>query len=336
MTGQVSKAFLIAEVAQAHDGNLNIAHAFIEAVSKTGADAIKFQTHYAAEETSELEEWRTRFSRIDETRYGYWQRMEFTPEEWLGLARHASEVGLVFMSSSFSLKANAVLAACGMKYWKIASGELTNYPLVDDICRRNGKMILSCGLAEEAEIKKTVERIRARGGDVKSVLECTSKYPTPLQEINLERMVGRGKSLDFPFGLSDHSADTLPSIAAITLGANVIEVHVTMHEHYFGPDNSASLTLSQLSELAFARDRMAKLLSSTSIDVEYRKRMQSLFRKSIYVKRNLKAGHFLTIDDLAFRKPSASIGAEDYESVLGKETLKDLNADVALDWEDFK
>lgn len=336
MTSQADKAFLIAEVAQAHDGNLNIAHAFVDAVSKTGADAIKFQTHYAAEETSELEPWRKRFSRIDETRYSYWKRMEFTPEEWLGLARHAAEVGLVFMSSSFSLKANSVLANCGMKYWKIASGELTNYPLIDDICLRGGTMILSCGLAEEDEIAATAARIRSRGGAILSVLECTSKYPTPLEEIDLERMRARGATLALPFGLSDHSADLLPSISAMTLGANVIEVHVTMHEDYFGPDNPASLTLRQLKDLASARDRLVPLLASVNPDVEYRDRMKKIFRKSIYLARNVRAGQCLQIDDLAFRKPSSFIGAEHYESVLNKTAARDLSLGDALTWEDFQ
>lgn len=328
-------AFLIAEVAQAHDGNLNIAHAFIDAVAKTGADAIKFQTHYAADETSLTEPWRKQFSRIDDTRYNYWKRMEFTPQEWKGLSQHATEAGLVFMSSPFSLKANQVLANCGMTLWKIASGELTNYPLIDDICSRGGTMILSCGLAEEKEIIRTTERIHARGGKVLSVLECTSKYPTPLEEVDLKRMQERGAMLDLAFGLSDHSADSLPSICAMTLGANVIEVHVTMHEDYFGPDNVASLTLSQLRQLASARDRLVPLLSNVTQDSADRDTMKQIFRKSIYLLRDVEKGQTVALDDLAFLKPAATIGAEAYEEVLGRQAAASLRAGDPLKWEDL-
>jgi N,N'-diacetyllegionaminate synthase len=336
MMDTVTGAFIIAEVAQAHDGNLNIAHAFVDAVAKTGADAIKFQTHYAAEETSLAEPWRKRFSWIDDTRYGYWQRMEFTPEQWKGLARHAEDVDLEFMSSSFSLKANEVLADCGMTYWKIASGELTNYPLIDDICRRGGTMILSCGLAEEDEIARTVARIRHRGGKVMSVLECTSKYPTPLEEIDLDRMRARAAELDVPFGLSDHSADPLPSICAMAFGANVIEVHVTMHEDFFGPDNPASLTLSQIRELVSVRDRLVRLKAPVHRDTSSRNRMKQIFRKSIYLSRDVQRGQPLTLENLAFRKPMADIGAEAYEDVLGRTASKDLVADAPLTWKDLQ
>lgn len=328
--------FIIAEVAQAHDGSLNIAHAFVDAVAKTGADAIKFQTHYAAEETSLSEPWRKQFSWNDSTRYDYWQRMEFTPEQWKGLANHANEVGLEFMSSPFSLKANEVLADCGMAYWKIASGELTNYPLIDDVCRRGGRIILSCGLADENEILRTVARIRHRGGEIMSVLECTSKYPTPLEEINLKRMCARGDELTVPFGLSDHSADPLPSICAMAFGANVIEVHVTMHEDYFGPDNSSSLTLGQITELVSIRDRLSRLQSPVKCDSSSRNQMKQIFRKSIYLSRDVKKGQPLTLGDLAFLKPMADIGAEAYEDVLGRPVSKDLVANMPLTWKDLQ
>lgn len=336
MTDSVKGAFIVAEVAQAHDGNLNIAHAFVDAVAKTGADAIKFQTHYAAEETSLAEPWRKRFSWIDDTRYSYWQRIEFKPDQWIGLAQHAKDVGLQFMSSPFSLKANEILADCGMDYWKIASGEMTNYPLIDDICRRGGAMILSCGLVEEDEIARTVARIRHRGGKVMSVLECTSKYPTPLEEIDLGRMRARGAELDVPFGLSDHSADPLPSVCAMAFGANVIEVHVTMNEDYFGPDNPASLNLSQIRELVVARDKLFRLMGRANHDTSSRNHMKQIFRKSIYLSRAVEKGQSLTMKDLAFRKPMADIGAEAYEDILGRLAGMDMPADTPLTWKDLQ
>ncbi|MBT6433650.1 MAG: N-acetylneuraminate synthase, partial [Deltaproteobacteria bacterium] len=126
---------IIAEIAQAHDGSLGQAHAYIDAVARTGADAIKFQTHIAAAESTPGEPWRIKFSRQDDTRYEYWQRMEFTPEQWVGLSEHARESGLLFLSTPFSMEAADLLIKLDMEAWKIGSGEVTNGELIGKLAK---------------------------------------------------------------------------------------------------------------------------------------------------------------------------------------------------------
>src|SRR5262245_58918033 len=173
-----AKCLIVGEVAQAHDGSLGLAHAFIDAIAAAGADAVKFQTHIAAAESTPAEPWRVRFSPRDETRYEYWQRMEFAEAEWHGLKRHAADRGLAFISSPFSTEAVDLLERVGVAAWKVASGEVTNPPLLDRLLAGGRPVLLSSGLSLLAEVDAAVARIRAK--DVPSaVLQCTSAYPCP-------------------------------------------------------------------------------------------------------------------------------------------------------------
>ena len=154
---------IIAEVAQAHDGSLGTAHAYIDAAARAGADAVKFQTHIAAAESSPAEPWRVKFSLQDATRYDYWRRMEFTEEQWAGLRMHADETGLIFLSSPFSVEAAEMLLRVGMRAWKIASGEVNNVPLFECITATRLPVLLSTGMSRLAEIDRAVERVGAAG-----------------------------------------------------------------------------------------------------------------------------------------------------------------------------
>jgi N,N'-diacetyllegionaminate synthase len=328
--------YIIAEVGMAHDGNLNFAHAFIDMVAKTGADAIKFQTHLADYESSPLEPWRIRFSRLDGKRIDYWRRTEFSRQEWIELASHCESVGLAFMSSPFSIEAAKVLESCRMKIWKIASGELLNYPLIDYLSERRVDLLLSTGLAEEGEVDEAVSRIIGRGGNIIGVLECTSKYPTPLNEVNLIRMRERGVRLNKPYGLSDHSGDVAPACIAMTLGASFIEVHVAVGREAFGPDTSASLTGLQVREIVDFRQKLSLLHNGGTQDQNERTQMKQRFRKSIYLGRAMQAGEKVTLNDLRFLKPMAGIGAEFYEQVIGRVAARDLSEGAPLEWDSLK
>src|SRR2546427_10068057 len=153
---------IVGEIAQAHDGSLGFAHAFIDAIAASGADAVKFQTHIAAAESTPGEPWRVRFSRQDESRYAYWRRMEFTEEQWHGLRRHATERGLLFLSSPFSVEALELLTRVGVAAWKVASGEVSNPAILDRMMATDLPVILSTGLSRLDEIDAAVTRIRAR------------------------------------------------------------------------------------------------------------------------------------------------------------------------------
>src|ERR1041384_1092075 len=178
------RAMIIAEIAQAHDGSLGAAHAYIDSVAQAGADAVKFQTHLAAAESTPSEPWRVRFSLQDASRYDYWKRMEFSEEAWRGGRSHAEDRGLRFLSSPFSRAAVELLARIGVAAWKIPSGETGSGDLLESVLNAGGPILLSTGMSDWDEIDGAVSRIRARGTPL-AVLQCTSEYPCPPERIGL-------------------------------------------------------------------------------------------------------------------------------------------------------
>src|SRR5262245_48088742 len=194
--------FIVAEVAQAHDGSLGIAHAYIDAVASAGADAVKFQTHIAAAESTPGEPWRVKFSKQDASRYDYWKRMEFTEEQWRGLKQHAEERGLLFLSSPFSSAAVQLLERLDVAAWKVASGEVSNVLLLDEMVRTNKPVLLSSGMSNLAELDRAVELVRDARVPV-AVLQCTSLYPCPPEKVGLEQLAAYRQRYQCPVGLSD-------------------------------------------------------------------------------------------------------------------------------------
>ena len=179
---------IVGEVAQSHDGSLGLAHAFIDAIASAGADAVKFQTHIAAAESTPGEPWRVKFSRQDATRYDYWQRMEFTERQWRGLEDHAEERGLLFLSSPFSLEAVELLGRLGMAAWKIASGEVSNLPLLERDGPDEAADAAVVGHEQPARARcRRGDRARGRGVPF-AVMQCTLAYPCPPEKIGLNML----------------------------------------------------------------------------------------------------------------------------------------------------
>ncbi len=331
-------AFIIAEVAQAHDGSLGAAHAFIDVAADAGVDAIKFQTHIAAAESTLDERFRVRFSAQDQTRYAYWRRMEFAPEQWQGLADHARDRDLVFLSSAFSLEAARMLAGIGMPAWKVGSGEIASSSLLEAMCETGAPILLSTGMSDWAEIEAAVTRVRALGAPL-ALLQCTSRYPTPLDEVGLNVIDKMRARFGVPVGLSDHTGTPWPALAAMAHGAALIEVHLTLHPKAFGPDVPASLTPEQLQFLVAARDAFATI-DANPVDKDALaselSSMRELFGKSVAPARPLKRGEVLTRDMLTLKKPGNGIAADKIDTLLGRTLGRDVSPDRLLRWKDLE
>jgi N-acetylneuraminate synthase len=317
---------VVAEVAQAHDGSLGAAHAYIDAVALTGAQAIKFQTHFAAEESTVEEPWRVRFSKQDATRYDYWKRMEFNEDQWAGLAKHAREKGLIFLSSPFSLRAVALLESLGIPAWKIASGEVSNPQLLDRVASTGKPVLLSSGLSGWDELDAAVARVRRAGAPI-AVLQATTAYPCPPERLGLNLVDELRRRYRCPVGLSDHSATIYAGLAAVAMGAHLLEVHVVFSRDCFGPDTGASLTLSELADLVRGTQFLHRALVHP-LDKEKEAASQAeikrLFSKSVVAARNLHAGELLTDVDLALKKPGTGIPAARMCTVLGRRLVRDV------------
>ncbi len=327
------RVVVIGEVAQAHDGSLGLAHAHIDAIADAGADAVKFQTHIAAAESSPDEPWRVRFSYEDETRMDYWRRMEFEPEQWAGLRDHAAQRGLAFLSSPFSLEAVDLLEHVGVAAWKVASGETTNRPLLERCAASGLPMLISTGMSPWEEVDAAVALVREHSSAPLAVLQCTSAYPTPPADLGLNLIAEIGERYDCDAGLSDHSGTIFGSLAAVALGARVVEVHVTLSREMFGPDVVASVTTGELAELVRGtRFVEAALASAVDKDAmaERLAPMRDLFSKSVVVRRDLPAGAVLAAADLALRKPGGGLPSSHLEELVGRRLRSAVVAGRAL------
>jgi N,N'-diacetyllegionaminate synthase len=338
LVGCGAPCFVILEVGQAHDGSLGLAHQFIDAAAEIGADAVKFQTHIAAAESTLDEPFRVKFSRQDETRYAYWRRMEFTAEQWAGLASHCAEKKLLFLSSAFSVEAVALLARIGMPAWKVASGELGSRAVLEAMKATGAPFLVSSGMSRWAELDELVIELRDAGPGL-AVLQCTTRYPTPLEQVGLNVIAEMRARFACPVGLSDHSGTPFPAMAAIARGADVIEAHLTLDRRMFGPDVSSSLTVAEFGNLVAFRDALARI-DAHPVDKDAMAQelapMRAMFRRSLAPVRALACGTVLEAGMLTAKKPSTGIPETRLTDVLGRRLARDVVPERLLRWEDLE
>jgi N-acetylneuraminate synthase len=332
------RCLVIGEVGIAHDGSLGAAHAFIDAIAAAGADAVKFQTHIAAAESTPSEPFRVKFSRQDATRYDFWRRLEFSEEQWRGLADHAAERALLFLSSPFSLEAVDLLARLGMRMWKIASGEIGNLAMLDRIIATGRPVILSSGMSDLAELDTAASRVKAAALPL-AVLQCTTAYPCPPERIGLNMLATFRERYQSFVGLSDHSGTIYPALAGAALGMEVFETHVTLSRDAFGPDVKASVTPSELRQIVEGI-RFIETMRSHPVDKDAVARemtpLRNIFTKSVVARRNLPAGAVLAEADLAVKKPGTGIPGNRLADVIGRRLRRALTVDELLRAEDLE
>ncbi len=332
-----NRALIIAEIGQAHDGSLGIAHSYIDSVADAGADAVKFQTHIAEEESTPSEAWRVPFSYEDATRLEYWRRMEFSPEQWLGLQKHANERGLLFLSSPFSLKAFNLLHSMRLPAWKVASGELTHTPLLEAIAATGQPVLLSSGMSSWRDLDDAVQRFRNHDCPL-ACFQCTTAYPSPPAATGLNVLSIMHKRYGCLVGLSDHSGEIYPGLFAVALGARLIEVHVTFDKALFGPDTKASLTFPQLRQLtegvAFFHQATSHPVDKDQV-AEQMSPTRALFGRSVVAATNLSAGTILETNHLALKKPGTGLPPSAIDSLIGRSLVGDIEKDHLLNHTDL-
>lgn len=327
--GVESPTMVIAEVAQAHDGSLGTAHAFVDAIADAGADAVKFQTHIAHAESTPAEPFRVPFSLQDASRYEYWERTSFTEQQWIGLAEHASQRRLFFLSSPFSVEAVELLERVGVPAWKVGSGEVANEELLTRIAVTGLPILLSSGMSALDELDRAVGLIRTSDSPV-IVLQCTSEYPSPPERTGLNMLSVFRERYRCPVGLSDHSGTIYPSLAAVALGAAVVEVHVALSREMFGPDVQASITTRELRQLCdgarFLDRALAQPVDKDALAQELEP-VRELFRRSIAFRTDLPAGTILEGAHLALKKPGTGLPAERMSTLVGRRLNRPVRSD---------
>lgn len=332
------RSLVIGEVALTHDGSLGLAHAFVDAIADAGADAVKFQTHIAAAESTPSEPFRVKFSRQDKTRYDYWKRMEFTEEGWRGLAEHARERGILFLSSPFSIQAVDLLERIGVPLWKIASGETSNTTLLDRILDTRKPVLLSTGMSPLEEIDRAVARVRARHADL-GVFQCTTAYPCPPEKIGLNLIPFYRERYGCWVGLSDHSATIFPGLAGAAMGMDMLEVHVALSREMFGPDVIASITTQELRQLVDGI-RFIERMRAHPLDKDESAQetapLRKLFTRSLVACASLPAGTVIEREHVVIKKPGTGLPPDRLEDVIGRRLARRVTADQVLTAEDIE
>jgi N,N'-diacetyllegionaminate synthase len=332
------RCLIIGEVALTHDGSLGQAHAFIDAIAAAGADAVKFQTHIAAAESTPSEPFRVAFSRQDTTRYGYWKRMEFSEEQWGGLADHARQRGLLFLSSAFSTQAVDLLERIGMPLWKVGSGESFNVELTDRMAATGAPVLLSTGMSTLDDIDAAVARVRSKGVPV-GVFQCTTAYPCPPEKVGLNMLAVYRERYACLVGLSDHSATIYPGLAAVTMGADLLELHVTMSREMFGPDVPASVTTAELRQLVdgvrFIERMRAHPVDKDALAADTAP-LRRIFTRSIVAARALPAGAVIAHGDVVLKKPGTGLPPDRLNDIVGRTLRRAVAADALLAVEDIE
>ncbi|MCP9485407.1 MAG: N-acetylneuraminate synthase family protein [Gaiellaceae bacterium MAG52_C11] len=330
--GPGEPALVIAEIGNNHDGSVHQAIRMIEAAADAGAGAVKFQTHITEAEMHPSTPTPPHFS---EPRWEFSKRMELDGDEHALLKERAESLGLLFFSSPFSIEAVDMLEQIGSPCYKIASGEVTNPPLLEAVAATGKPVLLSTGMSGIEDIERALGVLEQGGTKEMLVLQCTSSYPAPPEKINLRAMVAMGERFGLPYGLSDHTPDIHTSIAAVALGASAIEKHFTLSKRLYGPDHHASLTPEELTRLVDGIGQVEAALGSTTKERDPDlDPARATFEKSVVSRSAIDVGAEIHREMLTTKRPGNGIPAVRLEELVGKRAARPIPANHVLETSD--
>lgn len=331
--GQNEKPYIIAEISANHNGNIDTARKIIEQAKKCGADAVKLQTYTADTITlnSRNEEFMIRGGLWDgQSLYELYQKA-YMPWEWhKPLFDYARELDITIFSSPFDYTAVDLLEDLNAPAYKIASFEAVDLPLIKYVASTGKPMIISTGMADKEEIAEAIQAAYDGGCKELAILHCVSGYPAPAKDYNLRTIIDMQQSFNLPVGLSDHTLDNTTAIAAVTLGACIVEKHFTLDRSGGGPDDSFSLEPAELE--ALCRDSKTAWEALGQVDYGRKSSEQGnvQFRRSLYFVKDMKAGDIITPEHIRSVRPGFGLAPKYYEEVLGKKVVCDINKNTPV------
>lgn len=330
------KTTIIAEAGVNHNGDIGMALRLVDAAADAGADYIKFQTFNASKlvaKSAKLADYQ-RANVGDDSQLAMLRRLELSVDDHALLINHARERGIKFMSTAFDLDSIAFLASLNLDFWKVPSGEVTNFPYLRAIGRQKGKVVLSTGMCSLSEIEEAIG-VLTRFGTAKddiTLLHCNTEYPTPMRDVNLRAMAEMRGIFGTEVGYSDHTQGIEVPIAAVALGATVIEKHFTLDRTLPGPDHKASLEPSELKAMISAIRNVEQALGSGHKCVsDSERKNKDIARKSIVASKKIRKGELLTDDNMEAKRPGNGISPMMWESVAGTPAIKDFNPDDQIE-----
>ncbi|WP_396182970.1 N-acetylneuraminate synthase [Flavobacterium sp.] len=337
------KTIIIAEAGVNHNGNITLAKQLIDVAADAKVDYVKFQTFKADTIVSPLAKKATyQFldNKEDDFQYSMLKKLELSEQDHLELIAYATKRGISFFSTAFDVEGINFLDKLGLEIFKIPSGELTNFRYLKEIAHKGKPVIMSTGMASLEEIKNALnvlERFGVKRSSI-TILHCNTEYPTPMEDVNLKAMLTIGNHFGVNVGYSDHTLGIEVPIAAVALGAKVIEKHFTLDRNLPGPDHKASLEPIELKKMVEAIRNIEKAISGDGKKNPSKSEFKNILiaRKSIHLRGDLIKGHILTEADIIPLRPGDGISAMDWETVIGKKLITDKNAFEKLNWTDLQ
>lgn len=331
----MSKVFIIAEAGVNHNGDIEIAKKLVDAAIVAGADAVKFQTFRAENlvcKDAEKAKYQMETTEKTESQFDMLKRLELTPDMHQQLISYCKSKQIMFLSTPFDIESLNYLVQCGIDMIKIPSGEITNYPYLEKVGKTGKKVILSSGMSYLDEIRNAVAVLRDNGSRDITVLHCNTEYPTPYCDVNLRAMLQIQNELGVQVGYSDHTSGIEVPIAAVALGAVVIEKHFTLDRNMEGPDHKASLEPNELKEMVKAiRNIELSLGDEQKVPSDSEKQNINIVRKSIVAKRDIVQGEVLTEENLTTKRPGNGLTPMKWREVLGTKAVRDFKMDELIE-----
>lgn len=328
---------IIAEAGVNHNGNYELAKQLVIKAKEAGVDYVKFQTakpELVISKFAEMAEYQKANTGKVESQLEMCKKIHLKLEDYKPLKAFCEEVGVKFISTPFDLVSIDVLEELDMDFWKVPSGEVTNYPYLVKIAKTHRPVVMSTGMCEVDEVRAAVNVLLENGltRDQISLLHCNTEYPTPFQDVNLTAMIDLANELGLSVGYSDHTVGIEVPIAAVAMGARVIEKHFTLDHNMEGPDHKASLEPDELKKMVDSIRNIEKAIGDGKKHVSDSERKNiAIARKSIIAARNIKKGELLTEDNLTVKRPGNGINPMRWNEVIGKIAIRDFVEDELIE-----
>jgi len=338
--GKPARCLIIAEAGVNHNGSADLAHKLIETAAKCRADIVKFQTYFTDEivtDQAPKAKYQLSTTSAGESQKDMLRALELPASTYSELKKHAESLGLGFLSTPFDLKSVELLEKIDVQAYKIPSGEITNFPLLEAVAAKLKPVLLSTGMSTLEEVREAVDCLSKNGNKELALFHCTSNYPTSFSDVNLNAMLTLKNEFAVPTGQSDHTTGIEVSVAAVALGAELIEKHLTLDNHMSGPDHAASMNPNEFSRLVEAvrnvEDAMGdgiKKPRPSEIEVS------NVARKSLVAVDSLNSGTIVQTDHIALRRPGSGLSSKDISKIIGKRLNKNVAAGHLFSLIDFE
>ena len=329
-----NKVLIIAEAGVNHNGSIGLAYRLVDAAKAAGADIVKFQTFRAKNlvtRTAEKAAYQIENTKNNDSQLSMLKKLELKEEEYRELQQYCNVVGIEFLSTPFDSDSICFLETLDIPFWKIPSGEITNFPYLRQIAKTKKPVVLSTGMSNLEEIQKAIEILKQYGTTNIRLLHCNTEYPTPYQDVNLSAMQTISNATGLEVGYSDHTNGIEVPIAAVAMGACIIEKHFTLDKSMDGPDHKASLSPDELKAMVTAIRHIEQAIGNAEkVPSESEKRNIAIARKSIVAKRKIRKGELFSEENLTTKRPGNGISPMEWNNIIGQPAKKDFEEDELI------